>query len=623
VLRLALRTIESFILRIAAMFLYLVCLNVYSRLFIFSLHPDNIWHWRLPAQGLLNELVAAGVFYLVFKILWFVIPFIRLRQIVFLTVVIPWIAINYVNFEYARIFNMLLPLSWFREIGNAGAMDGGGDVVRGLLQWEFLLLMIVPVLISLSMSLRKHSSFFENPRFRSLIGVFLLGSMAQSATLSPDIQTRLDSIIQSHLLKYWYYDHQRAPFPRLRTEPLPVFSDEFHRIILAPAARDDAVLPPLNQPRPNLVLIILESFRADEIGAFGSRLGITPNFDRYAEQGRLFTNIYATGILTKHGIWSTLCGSHKHNGDPVLTSYPDHASRCLSDVLSESGYDNWWFHGQSAAYDAQGYFLQRHGVRHIMDRLTFPKGARVMGWGLADEDLVDHALNHVDKAIEPFFWIIQSQTNHHPYEVLDAFQTHTVYSAAMNNLFNGIHYTDNCLGRFLDRFLETPQGQNSLILITADHGLGVPLADPDRRSEKRELLFYNIPLLVLYPAGQAVEPGRIETLGSQTDIMPTVLDLLEIEFDFPVFGRSLSRSYQHRFAKGQIGRNWLITEERVYYGDPPETVLTRSGEPVAATDIDRRWFSLIREIDDVQDWIIHQKDPVQTAAQLRLNGWQR
>jgi hypothetical protein len=105
--------------------------------------------------------------------------------------------------------------------------------------------------------------------------------------------------------------------------------------------------------------------------------------------------------------------------------------------------------------------------------------------------------------------------------------------------------------------------------------------------------------------------------------MPTVLDLLEIDFDFPVFGRSLARHYQHRFAKGQIGRNWLISEDRVYYGDPPETLLTRSGEPVAATDEDRRWFALIHEIDDVQDWIIHQKDPVKTAAQLRQNGWTR
>jgi len=258
-----------------------------------------------------------------------------------------------------------------------------------------------------------------------------------------------------------------------------------------------------------------------------------------------------------------------------------------------------------------------------MDRLTFPEEAKVMGWGLADEDLVAHALNHLDQATEPFFWIIQSQTNHHPYEVPDEFRRHTAYSEVMNGYFNGILYTDHCLGLFLDRLLQTPQGRNSLIIVTADHGLGVSLYDPERNLEKREMIAYNVPLLVLYPADQPIAPRVVETLGGQPDIMPTILDLLRLDFDFPVFGRSLARGYQHRFAKALISGSWLIADHRIYFQDPPGLVKTWSGTPLSPSPEDWIWLNLIREIDDVQDWMIHQKDPLQTAEILRQNGWKR
>jgi len=304
------------------MFIYLISLNFYFRIFVFAINPAHIWHWRLPAQGLLNEIVAAGLFYLFFKILWYFIPRLRGRRVVFLALMTVWIAVNYINYEYSRVFNMLLPLSWFREIANVAAMDGGGDILKGLWRWEVLLLLVLPLVLTVWLVLARPPYLFEKAGIGYLLGVFIFCSLAQSATLFPDIQPKRDSIIESHLLKYWYYDYRHEPFPKARQAPLPSFSADFHRIVLTPAERDTDVLPELQAVRPNVVLILLESFRAFETGAFGSTLGITPHFDRYAARGVLCKNIYSTGAMTKYGLWSILCGSHKHAGEAVLTSYP-------------------------------------------------------------------------------------------------------------------------------------------------------------------------------------------------------------------------------------------------------------------------------------------------------------
>ncbi len=603
------------------MFIFVVLLNFYFRIFVFFINSNNIWHWRIPAQGLANEIVAASLFYLFLKILWLIIPYIRVRKFVFLVFIIAWSAINYINHEFASVFNTLLPMSWFKEAQNVTAMDSGMDLLKGLYNWQFLLQVIIPVAICIIAIRLKPSILFERPKLRYLILIFLTGSFMQSMTLFPDIQPSRHSIVQSHLLKYWYYESRDNPLAEARKAPLPVFSETFKRIVLEPARSDRNMLPVLKNKQRNVVIVMLESFRAYEVGAYGATLGITPNFDRYAKKGILFKNIYSAGFMTRYGIWSILCGAHRHKGLPVLTDFRDHAQICMTDILAEQGYDNWWFHGQSASYDFQGYFFKRHQVHHIMDRLTFPQDAKVMGWGLADEDLVYHALAQLKNTKTPFFWLVQSQTNHHPYIVPEAFQKYNSYTTVMNGFFNALNYTDHALGIFLDNFLKTPQGKNSLIVVVADHGLGVQLYDPKRFPEKSEMIQYNVPLLILFPEDEGIKPQVVTEIGGQSDILPTLLDMLQIENSNPVFGRSLVRDYKYRFSKSITNVSWLMTEDKVYYEGPPKRVVGRNSKQMEIKAEDEMWFDLVREIDDVQDWMIRQKKPDLVRLKLQERGW--
>ncbi len=570
----------------------------------------------------MQDLVAASVFYLFFKVLFLLFGNRKVKSGLFLILTSAWIVINFTNFEYADTFNKLLPLSWFVELVNVSSMGSFSTLVSDYLNLNTLLQLVVPLAVTFYIGVRHRERFFRPLRLKTGVGVFLLGSVCQTITLDPGIQPMWDSTVHSQILKYWYYSYEDVPYRKERVEPLKSFSPLFRQVILEKAEDTEMIVPRVEKVNPNIVFIMLESFRSNEIGVFGSDLELTPNFDRFARKGLLFTEIYSSDHLTKTGQWSYFCGSHKHKGGNVLIFYKDQASVCLPDKLNERGYDNWWFHGQSASYDFQGYFMKRHGIDHIMDRLTFPGSAKVMGWGLADKDLMDHALDNLENSQEPFFWIVQSQSNHHPYVVPPEFEKDHGFPETINKFLNTFHYTDYCLGYFLDRFLETEQGKNSLIIVASDHGSSKDLTGRNPMEKDIRLQKYQIPILILYPESQQIEPRSIDTLGGQVDLMPTLMDLLGIPLDVPMFGKSLVRNYQYRLAKGLISSgHWLLVDDKLFVSYPQKQVFSKKGVKISIPKSEKKWFALNQEIDDVQDWIVSQENRQILYDTLKEKGW--
>lgn len=592
-----------------ALFLYFILLNIYFRFYIFILNKESLWHWRLPALGVLNDVVAAGVFFLCFQLLWILIRKQNLRKWIFFISLLPWVLLNYVNYQYIATFNKILPLAWFHEFWvNKNAMGSYGSFIKTLLDFAFFSQIIIPIIVTLAL-LRWSPRFLKLGKWWYLPVIILLSVAAQSSTLDPDIQPIWNAPVQNQILKYWYYDWDVKRMPEIRRAPISDWSTHFEKVVWEKPASDSKLLPDIKKKKPNVVLLMLESFRSFEIGAFGSKLGLTPHFDRFTKEGVLFTNLYSSGHLTKNGQWALLCSGMKNSAGPVLTYYPDSVSKCLPDYLAESGYENWWFHGQSAAYDRQGYFMQKHQVHHIMDRLSFPSGSEILGWGLSDEALVDHTLNHLSEMKEPFFLNVQTQSNHHPYEVPDSMKKDRGYEDLTNRFLNSFQYTDLMIAKFLDAYLKTPKGKNSLIILVADHGNGKPLVEKDRIEKMETLHRFQVPMLLIYPEEEREgTAGRINTLGAQVDVMPTLMDILDIKEDYPLLGKSLIRDYQHRYARGLIEGSWLIVDEKVYFNRPSKVKKNLNGDTLSTAEGDHSWFTLMAELDDLQDWMVQQRN---------------
>ena len=130
------------------MYIYFIILNVYLRSFIFFINSNNIWHWRLPLQGILNELVVAGLFYLVIGLLWIIIKRKRIRKLFLFLFSVLWIVINYINFQYASTFNSLVPISWFSELNNITSLGSINDILINNIETNMIYMIVIPIMFS-------------------------------------------------------------------------------------------------------------------------------------------------------------------------------------------------------------------------------------------------------------------------------------------------------------------------------------------------------------------------------------------------------------------------------------------------------------------------------------------
>ncbi len=130
------------------MYIYFIILNVYLRSFIFFINSNNIWHWRLPLQGIINDLVAAGLFYLVIGLLWIIIKRKRIRKLFLFLFSVLWIVINYINFQYASTFNSLVPISWFSELNNITSLGNINDILIQNIETNMIYMIVIPIMFS-------------------------------------------------------------------------------------------------------------------------------------------------------------------------------------------------------------------------------------------------------------------------------------------------------------------------------------------------------------------------------------------------------------------------------------------------------------------------------------------
>ena len=155
-------------------------------------------------------------------------------------------------------------------------------------------------------------------------------------------------------------------------------------------------------------------------------------------------------------MWTTLCGAHQNvKGGAVFTHFPDHEIKCIYDYFNDINYETVWIHGQSATYDSQGYFMNRHQVKHIYDRLSFPVDSEILGWGLSDREVFQFSLDLLKEMKDPFFAVIQTMTNHHPYVVPENYKKDYGFDEQLNKFFSTFQYSDEMLGKFLNEFIQT------------------------------------------------------------------------------------------------------------------------------------------------------------------------
>jgi arylsulfatase A-like enzyme len=297
--------------------------------------------------------------------------------------------------------------------------------------------------------------------------------------------------------------------------------------------------------KPHLMLIFLESFAASAISKKS-----TPNFDRLAQEGILFSNFYSNGTLTYRALIAGLFGVAPGNTTEGLLPYIGVPFTGLPELLKDAGYKTAFFHNGSLSYDKQWEFLQEH-FDVIADRNEIGGSAPSNSWGTHDEVLMGYTVDWLQQQQGPAFTTLFTITNHHPWIVPDHYQPPVFdlpINAPLQRFLQTVHYTDYSLGLLVDLLKKQGLSRKTILVIAGDHGQ--PMGQHAGNFYNSRFLYeenVRVPLLIL-AEGRILEPKVIEEIGSHVDLLPTLMDLLHLEGYHHSCGSSLIGRHKDRMA---------------------------------------------------------------------------
>jgi len=300
--------------------------------------------------------------------------------------------------------------------------------------------------------------------------------------------------------------------------------------------------------RPNVVLVICESFSAYKSSMWGNRLDTTPYFAELCRDGLFFDKCFTPLSGTARGIWATITGLP--DVEPVKTASRNPGMVDQHTIINDFvGYRKLYFLGGSTSWaNIRGLLTNNiHGLELYEE--DYFKSPRVDVWGISDKNLLLEAEQVLARQQEPFFAIIQTAGNHRPYTIpeedLDEFTRLELTPAEVaqhgfSSLeeLNAFRYTDFTFRAFMTAARKSAYFDNTVFVFIGDHGVAGNAGTlfPPAWTEQA-LTTYHVPLL--YYAPKLIAPRRISSPSSMLDTLPTLAGLAGIPYRNSGLGRDL------------------------------------------------------------------------------------
>jgi phosphoglycerol transferase MdoB-like AlkP superfamily enzyme len=284
--------------------------------------------------------------------------------------------------------------------------------------------------------------------------------------------------------------------------------------------------------RPNIVLVTIESFSAKYMGSNGDDRNLTPNLDALRKQSLYFNNFYATGTRTDRGLEAITLAIPPTPGRSIVKRIGRESGfASLGQQLHAVGYDSVFVYGGRGYFDNMNAFFSGNGYR-VVDQSSVPEEEIHFknAWGMADEDLYKQTLKLADADYakqQPFLLQLMTTSNHRPYTYPDG----RIDIASGNGRDGAVKYTDYAIGQFLEQARSKPWFDNTIFVFVADHTAG------SAGKEDLPISNYQIPLFIYAP--KLIEARENAQLASQIDLAPTLLGLLNLDYQSTFFGRNL------------------------------------------------------------------------------------
>ncbi len=300
--------------------------------------------------------------------------------------------------------------------------------------------------------------------------------------------------------------------------------------------------------KPNVVIVLCESFSAYKSSMWGNPLNTTPFFDSLSKSGIFFDNCFSPTYGTARGVWALITGIPDVEIANTASRNPAYVNQ-HSIINDFSGYSKYYFIGGSASWaNIRGLLTNNISGLKLYEEEDF-KAGRIDVWGISDKNLLIKSSKILAKESKPFFAVIQTADNHRPYTIPgeDAkefekknFPKDTVlkYGFESNDEMNAFRYTDFSFRKFMEAAQKESYYNNTIFVFIGDHGIAgnagtmFPSAWTDQR-----LTAVHVPLLFYSPSN--FKGQRIRRTASQIDVLPTVAGLCKIPYLNSTLGRDL------------------------------------------------------------------------------------
>ena len=301
------------------------------------------------------------------------------------------------------------------------------------------------------------------------------------------------------------------------------------------------------ESKPNVVLVICESFSMYKSSMSGNKLNSTPYFNELTKEGVFFNRCFSPTFGTARGLFAIISGIPYVQLSKFFTRN-DAAVNQRTIINDFEGYEKFYFIGGRSEFDNF-----RGLINNIKDVNIYEEGKytsqKLNVWGISDKNLFLEANSVMAKQTKPFFSIIQTADNHRPYNLPEEDKDFIPkiipdeelkkYGFESLEEYNAFAYTDYCFKKFIEAAKKESYFNNTIFVFVGDHGLeGNATAMYPQAWNDQRLADEHIPLLFYAPA--LLTPQQHNETVSQVDVLPTVAAMAGQVYKNSTLGRDLT-----------------------------------------------------------------------------------
>lgn len=270
--------------------------------------------------------------------------------------------------------------------------------------------------------------------------------------------------------------------------------------------------------RPNIVLILAESFGRSTMDEVVDGRSVAPNLQRLREESVWFENLIAASFRTDRGVLATLSGFCSQPTMSIMKE-PQRASRLpsIAGSLRAEGYSTTYVHGGDLNFTNMASYLYGTGFERLVAYKDLNFDAPTSKWGYADDVLADYfvgVVTELEQGDKPYLAVWQTLSSHEPFDVpINEFE---------DKMLNSMYFADSCIARVVEGLRQSPEWSNTLVVIIADHAYKYPYG-----ASASALIRHRIPMLWL--GGAVAKPMVVEKYCSQSDFAATLLAQMGID----------------------------------------------------------------------------------------------